>query len=292
MPPLASKDMTWKTVYVTPNIAVGFEPDDEYDWDEYASENLDEVFSSDCADETDSDDTDSDESTATVNVRRTIGTSSQQQTLVPDSRPLLTTYKDIDGAAKEREVIFSNEYFEVRRSPVAGWGAFAKKKLVKGEQILVERALYHASHEEVAKSVRDLPEQEKQIANDLHAFFSRDGECKEEAVWSTNAFASKYPRKYQDDTGSSPKARAGWARDVAGLFPVAARFNHACWPKVSYKYLAREEVLVFTVQDWEIREGEELSISYGKDPSVLYYKFGFGCECGYCGGFDPNKWDF
>lgn len=66
MPPFASKDMTWKTVYVTPNIAVGFEPDDEDDWDEHASENPDEVFSSDCADETDSD-----ESTATVNVPNT-----------------------------------------------------------------------------------------------------------------------------------------------------------------------------------------------------------------------------
>ncbi|KAF6811794.1 SET domain-containing protein 5 [Colletotrichum sojae] len=281
MPPLASKDMTWKTVYVTPNIAVGFEPDDEDDWDEYASENPDEVKSK-CRPRT----------TAQLSLLTDTynsATSSQHQTLVPDSRPLLTTYKDTDGATKEREVIFSNDFFEVRRSPVAGWGAFAKKKLVKGEQILVERALYHASHEEVAKSVRDLPEHERQIANDLHAFFSRDGECKEEAVWSTNAYASPppHPQIYSDI-----QARAGWARDVAGLFPVAARFNHSCWPKVSYRYLAREEVLVFTVRDWEIREGEELSISYGKDPSVLYYKFGFGCECGHCGGFDPNKWDF
>lgn len=79
---------------------------------------------------------------------------------------------------------------------------------------------------------------------------------------------------------------------MAGLFPVAARFNHSCRPKIGYKYLAREEVLVFTVRDWEIEEGQELSITYGKDPSVLYYKFGFECKCGYCGGFDPNKWDF
>lgn len=117
----------------------------------------------------------------------------QQQLLLPDDRPFLTTFKDADGVVKERDVIFSNEYFEVRRSPVAGWGAFAKRKLHEGEQILVEKALYHASHEEVAKSVRDLPEHEKQIANDLHAFFSREGELKEEAVWSTNAYVF-FPR--------------------------------------------------------------------------------------------------
>lgn len=67
MPPLASKDMTWRTVYITPNIAVGYEPDDEDDWHENASETPDEVFSSDFTD-----DTDSDESIETTSVPKTM----------------------------------------------------------------------------------------------------------------------------------------------------------------------------------------------------------------------------
>lgn len=88
---------------------------------------------------------------------------------------------------RERSVIFANDFFEVRRSPVAGWGAFAKKKLRRGDRILIERALYHATHEEVQAAFEELPEDEKKMADDLHAHYSRDGETNAEAIWNTNA---------------------------------------------------------------------------------------------------------
>lgn len=106
---------------------------------------------------------------------------------VPAKLPMLTTFKDEQGTM-ERPVIFSNEFFEIRRSPTAGWGAFAIRKLHMGDQILVEKALYHAIHEDVTQTVRQLPEKERLIANDLHAHFSREGGTWEEAVWSTNAY--------------------------------------------------------------------------------------------------------
>lgn len=61
---------------------------------------------------------------------------------------------------------------------------------------------------------------------------------------------------------------------------------------MGYRYDAEEELLIFEVRAWVIEEGDELTISYGKDPSVLYYKFGFNCGCGYCGGFDESRWNF
>ncbi|KXH28406.1 hypothetical protein CSIM01_12216 [Colletotrichum simmondsii] len=196
--------------------------------------------------------------------------------LQPAELPLLTSYKN-GHDIKERLTIFSNEFFEIRKSPTAGWGAFASKKLYQGDQILVEKALYHAIYADVTTSVRSLPEKERLIANDMFGHKGRDGETHEEAVWNTNAFAAYVPSK------------SGYKRNMPGLFAVAGRFNHSCLPKIDYKYRASHESLVFTVRDWVIEEGQELTISYGQDPSVLYYKYGFICECGHCRRFDPRK---
>ncbi|KAI8306161.1 hypothetical protein K4K59_011628 [Colletotrichum sp. SAR11_240] len=298
--PLHSKHMTWRTIPLVRNIVVGGEPEDEDD-----SDDDDDDDNNDDEDEDDGDyeyydilspfgmddvsDTDvtSEEDDESVELIIT-GFGNDIETLKPAGLPLLRATKGEDGLGEERPVIFQNEFFEIRRSPVAGWGAFATRKLDKGDQILVEKALYHATYEDVEPSVLNLHEHEQKVANDLHAHFGRDGETKAQAVWNTNAFASKLPK----DTIPTRKKGSGACRDVAGLFPIAARFNHSCNPKVGYRYDAEEEVLIFEVRAWVIEEGDELTISYGKDPSVLYYKFGFNCGCGYCGGFDDSRWNF
>ncbi|KAI8263724.1 hypothetical protein K4K58_012770 [Colletotrichum sp. SAR11_239] len=300
--PLHSKHMTWRTIPLVRNIVIGGEPDDEDD------SNDDDDDDDDEDDENDEDDGDyeyydilspfdindvsdtdvtSEEDDESVELIST-GFGRDLETLKPAGFPLLRATKNEDGFEEERPIIFQNEFFEIRRSPVAGWGAFATRKLDKGDQILVEKALYHATYEDVESSVLGLQEHEQKVANDLHAHFGRDGETKAQAVWNTNAFASKLPK----DTVSTRKKGSGTCRDVAGLFPIAARFNHSCNPKVGYRYDAEEEVLIFEVRAWVIEKGDELTISYGKDPSVLYYKFGFNCGCGYCDGFDDSRWNF
>ncbi|KAF3810492.1 hypothetical protein GCG54_00013732 [Colletotrichum gloeosporioides] len=297
--PMASKHVTWRSIPLVRGIVIGAEPDDEDDGDEDEDDEDDEddkddgdyeyydilsPFDMKEVSDTDITSEEDDESMELISA----GFGHDLETLKPAGLPLLRATKGEDGFEEDRPVIFQNDFFEVRRSPVAGWGAFATRKLDKGDQILVEKALYHATYEDVESSVLRLPEHEQKVANDLHAHFGRDGESKAQAVWNTNAFASKLPK----DTVSTRKKGSGACRDVAGLFPIAARFNHSCNPKVGYKYDAEEEVLVFQVRAWVIEEGDELTISYGKDPSVLYYKFGFNCGCGYCGGFDDRRWNF
>ncbi|GKT41450.1 uncharacterized protein ColSpa_01631 [Colletotrichum spaethianum] len=283
LPPLAIRDITWKTIYVAQGIAVGCEPDefevyeiDDNDDDCHALLSPDATSSNSRFNSDDSNE-------ATINSLRT---NDDPVALSIANLPLLTTYEDSHGT-QERLVIFANDFFEIRRSPTAGWGAFAIKTLYKGDRILVEKALYHAVHENVTSSVQELPDKERAIANDMFAYRSRDGETLEEAIWSTNSFVSRLPMK--PDVHSVNKARSGPLQDVAGLFPVAGRFNHSCFPKVKFQFRPEHEALIFTVRDWIIETGDELTISYGKDPSVLYYKYGFSCKCGHCRGFDAMK---
>ncbi|KAI8283950.1 hypothetical protein K4K60_002333 [Colletotrichum sp. SAR11_57] len=259
--PLHSKHMTWRTIPLVRNIVIGGEPDDddddEDDEDDADYEYYDILSPFDVNDVSDTDVT-SEEDDESVELIIT-GFGHDLETLKPAGLPLLRATKGEDGFEEERPIIFQNEFFEIRRSPVAGWGAFATRKLDKGDQILVEKALYHATYEDVESSVLNLNEHEQKVANDLHAHFGRDGETKAQAVWNTNAFASKLPK----DTVSTRKKGSGACRDVAGLFPIAARFNHSCNPKVGHRYDAEEEVLIFEVRAWVIEEGDELTISYG-----------------------------
>ncbi|KAK1585267.1 uncharacterized protein LY79DRAFT_704911 [Colletotrichum navitas] len=293
LPPIAIRDITWKTVYVAQNLTVGCDPEEveayEIDYDDNDDDDDDDNHtllssgvgsSNSCSN--------SDGSGATFLIGKLLGGNDSPVSLEAAGLPQLTTFEGSNGT-KERSVIFANEFFEIRRSPTAGWGAFAVKTLSRGDQILVEKALYHATHENVTSSVQELPEKERAVANDMFAYYSRDGETLQEAIWSTNSFVSRLQMK--SDAGAVNGLRPG-SQDVAGLFPVAGRFNHSCFPKVSFRFRPEHDALVFTVRDWIIEAGDELTISYGKDPSVLYYKYGFGCECGYCRGFDPmtSEW--
>ncbi|KAK2017175.1 SET domain-containing protein [Colletotrichum eremochloae] len=285
LPPIATQAITWKTVYVAQNLHVGYEPEEP------------EVY--EVAHDDDDDDNDHHHHTllspgagssnscsnSDGSVANPLSDIDDSVSLVPAGLPLLTL--DGSNGTIERSVIFANEFFEIRRSPTAGWGAFAIKKLRRGDQILVEKALYHAKHENVTCSVQALPEKERAVANDMFAHYSRDGETLEEAIWSTNSFVSRLPIK--SDARGVTGLRPGY---VAGLFPVAGRFNHSCFPKVRFRFRPEHDALVFTVRDWVVEAGDELTISYGKDPSVLYYKYGFGCQCGHCRGFDPmtSEW--
>ncbi|KAJ4261431.1 hypothetical protein NW762_006856 [Fusarium torreyae] len=172
------------------------------------------------------------------------------------------------------DIIFQNEHFSVEQSRIAGWGAFAAKKLKYGDRILVEKPLFTADSNTLFKEFDKLSEPLRELALGLHANSScKPGTPRVKAVWTTNCFS----------TGSG---------DKAGLFPIASRFNHCCHPSenVDYCYNDIDEVLEMVVRADVINAGEELTISYGtrRTPADLFYRFGFKCRCGTCGGFSEE----
>lgn len=96
-----------------------------------------------------------------------------------------------------------------------------------------------------------------------------------------------------------PHGRADWLRSftvggrLAGLFPVAARFNHACFPGQSVDFIfdSKSRCLILTVCVAQIPAGAELRINYGKDrtPIELYMAYGFQCRCGGCSGLSDEE---
>ncbi|KAM4058026.1 hypothetical protein HRG_011019 [Hirsutella rhossiliensis] len=114
----------------------------------------------------------------------------------------------------------------------------------------------------------------RQLALSLHANeHSKPGTPLIQAVWATNCFT------------------VGGRQ--AGLFPVAARFNHACCPahNVDFRFDHESDCLELIVKADQVAAGEELRISYGRDRTAaeLYMTYGFRCRCGACRGLSDRE---
>ncbi|KAH8714113.1 hypothetical protein BGZ61DRAFT_530781 [Ilyonectria robusta] len=167
-------------------------------------------------------------------------------------------------------VIFQNDFFAVSESTIAGWGAFATKDLKYGDRILIEKPLFTADSSSLFKEFDRLNRVEQEVALALHANdMCKPGTPKLQAIWTTNCFA----------TGK---------RDNAGLFPIASRFNHSCYPKdnIEYTFDHIHDCLEMIVKADRIAAGEELTITYGtkRTPMDLFMRYGFRCRCGACPG--------
>ncbi|PNY24903.1 Uncharacterized protein TCAP_05161 [Tolypocladium capitatum] len=168
---------------------------------------------------------------------------------------------------------FENRYFEIAESNIAGWGAFAIKDLKRGDTILREKPLFMADHSCLFQEYDKLDKQAKRVALSLYANeLFKSGLPRIQGVFETNCFS----------VGGR----------LAGLFPIAARFNHACHPtqNVDFEYDEASWCLVLSVRADEIPAGEELKISYGKDRTLaeLYMTYGFRCRCGGCPGMSDK----
>ncbi|KAL6920241.1 hypothetical protein ACHAPO_000898 [Fusarium lateritium] len=176
-------------------------------------------------------------------------------------------------------VIFENEYFQVKRSPLAGWGAFAVRELKEGDQILVEKPLFTATNLTLFDGFASLTKPLRDVAYSLHANSNfKEGHPVELLIWKTNAF-------------STPNPLSG-NYDNAGLFPIASRFNHACEPinSVKWHYSDINDILEMTVQAESVQAGQELTISYDAlSPVALYDRYGFQCSCGGCQGVSDQE---
>ncbi|RCI08301.1 hypothetical protein L249_8346, partial [Ophiocordyceps polyrhachis-furcata BCC 54312] len=164
---------------------------------------------------------------------------------------------------------FQNRFFKIQRSETAGWGAFAVCNLRRDDLILMEKSLFVADQSSLFRAFETLDSDSKNIALSLHVNeLVKPGTPPIQAIWATNCFTR------------------------AGLFPIAARFNHACYPahNVRFYFDHESDCLVLRVRAERVAAGEELRISYGRDRTVaeLYMTYGFRCRCGACPGLSDR----
>lgn len=101
--------------------------------------------------------------------------------MAPASLPLIPT--------ETTEVIFENEYFQVKRSQLAGWGAFAVRELKEGDKILVEKPLFIATDLTLFDEFDNLSKPLRDVAYSLYANSNlKIGHHPVELlIWKTNA---------------------------------------------------------------------------------------------------------
>ncbi|TFB02701.1 hypothetical protein CCMA1212_005125 [Trichoderma ghanense] len=82
---------------------------------------------------------------------------------------------------------YRNEYFQVAKSRVAGWGAFATRDLKLGDIILREIPLFVAESHNIIREFYKLSLQDREVALSLHAHELIKGDTPRiTAVWHTN----------------------------------------------------------------------------------------------------------
>ncbi|KAJ1327695.1 SET domain-containing protein-lysine N-methyltransferase [Microdochium nivale] len=181
--------------------------------------------------------------------------------------------------------------FEVRSSPLGGSGVFALQDLAFGQQILSETALLYADKINLYEEVDKLDPASRKLFDDLHAF---------KRTSSTDAIAARFWTNWSPWYTSSFKTAHG-----SGIFPLSARFNHACrgtnnvdFTLPSFGTVPFADTKVVTTHlvmricsPHGVKAGEELTIAYGPPPDVLLLNWGFQCRCGGCesGGLSDEQ---
>ncbi|KAI8630119.1 hypothetical protein F5Y19DRAFT_54001 [Xylariaceae sp. FL1651] len=157
---------------------------------------------------------------------------------------------------------FRNNFLEIKKSPLSGYGGFAICDLEAYTPILVERELFNANTFNLYNKLEALTKEQAKAYRRLHGHKRTPAEDIRTAIWRTNSFSI--------NSGGS-------------VFLVASRFNHACNKRsnVEYSYDYDKKCMVFVTKQY-IRAGDELFIRYSSDPRHLVAVWGFRCTCGGC----------
>ncbi|RPB22848.1 SET domain-containing protein [Terfezia boudieri ATCC MYA-4762] len=171
-----------------------------------------------------------------------------------------------------------------------GYGMIAKTAISPGRLILVEEPLFslpsvlfsrevlaQAKHPEstlntiIATAVKALPKDKQVVFLELHNSKTRPGVFL--GIWQTNAFG------------------LGSDNDDLGIFELASRFNHSCFPNAvhSWNYNTKKMEIHATKA---IPEGTEITMSYlsfeeiiqpcAMRRTMLQGRYGFTCSCHAC----------
>ncbi|KAL1864499.1 hypothetical protein VTK73DRAFT_5847 [Phialemonium thermophilum] len=160
-------------------------------------------------------------------------------------------------------VVFRNESFEVRPSPLGGLGAFAVRDLKFGERILAEAPLLRSTCMNLFRDFEKLDPKGKETYMSLHGFSPKEEDHPIEKIRRANSF----------------EVPGGFA-----IFPIASRFNHACKPirNTMFFFDTSQQKLVLMVATVSVPSGSELLLNYGGCPEQLLYTWGFRCRCTGC----------
>ncbi|KAI1177357.1 hypothetical protein F4777DRAFT_596743 [Nemania sp. FL0916] len=195
------------------------------------------------------------------------------RTLDLSSSPIPMLNKDGLSPKRASDLLtFSNQFMEVRKSPVAGYGVFAVRDLEPLTTVLVEKELFSANSSDLYDRLDELTPEQMKAFHDLHGHKRSPTEELRAAIWRTNrhVFLSVF-------FFATPRSTS--------IFLVGSRFNHACgdWTNVEYAYDKAMRCMVFTTRNHRtIKAGDELFIRYGSDARRLYKTWGFRCACGAC----------
>ncbi|VUC30025.1 unnamed protein product [Clonostachys rosea] len=191
----------------------------------------------------------------------------------PYSSQQLLSSSDIVETLSSR-FLFENDCFEIRPYSMSGVGGFARRDLKPGEVVLLEQPILRSNYDDLFRDFHRLDGSSRNVYLQLYA--SDHFEPKRvtiEAIWSTNCFSIN--------------------SNCQGLFAVASRFNHACAPShnLEYRFDPTTGCMIFSVGAEPIKEGDELTISYGLGlrPIDLYRYYGFRCLCGACSGLTDEE---
>ncbi|KAI0847084.1 hypothetical protein F5Y00DRAFT_263896 [Daldinia vernicosa] len=158
--------------------------------------------------------------------------------------------------------VYRNQYFEVKKSRLGGYGAFAKTDLKQGQLILAERPILTASPVTLYQDIEALAPELQAAFYRMHGHKRSPDHDERQAIFLTNAFA---------------------VNESSFVYFIAARFNHACGQARSVKYCIAQDNIIELRMAKDVPASTELTISYGPiSPSNLYTLWGFRCACGGC----------
>ncbi|KAI1489767.1 hypothetical protein F5X96DRAFT_695490 [Biscogniauxia mediterranea] len=217
-----------------------------------------------------------------------------------DKGGLIVNRDGLYPASDEDPESFRNDLFEVKKSPLGGLGAFARRDLRAGEVILVERALVVADQTTIYDALDALTPPQRGAFARLHAYVRTPNDLcdgRRYATFRTNSFgipgsafspssspsSSSYSSSSPSSSSFSSTSNPPSSSASAALFLVASRFNHACPPRsnVEYWFDRSRRSMAFAARR-DVPAAAELTITYSRSPLELYGVWGFRCVCGAC----------
>ncbi|KAI1807047.1 hypothetical protein F4811DRAFT_550276 [Daldinia bambusicola] len=157
---------------------------------------------------------------------------------------------------------YANQYIEIKKSHLGGYGAFAKTDLKCGQLILAEQPALKANPITLYQDIAELAPELRAAFYRMHGHKRSPAHDKRQAIFLTNAFV---------------------VRESSIVYFIAARFNHACGQVRSVKYHITPNNIIELRMAKDVLAGTELTISYGPlPPANLYLMWGFRCACGGC----------
>lgn len=173
-----------------------------------------------------------------------------------------------------------------------GLGLIATQKIPRGTRILTDNVLLsiNGPQYDILRSAYALSLQARQALLDLSRNTTKYTST---LSWLESIWLSRWqPRSIKSNHNIINVFRNNnfdIGDGLRAVFPSAARINHACVPNAQGNF--NKSLNAFTIHaTHEIRDGEELTISYLEDQlgmqawrqSALLDRYGFGCTCAAC----------